>query len=84
MPARSSTPATSREKVARHRARRRADGMRLVQFWVPDTRDPKVRAELARQARLIDSGSDFEETMRWIEANSIFDTEWPKDDDAPG
>lgn len=81
MPASPKSPSSSREKVARHRARRRADGMRLVQFWVPDTRDPAVRAELGRQIATFDP-DDEEETMRWIEANSIFDSEWPRDDDA--
>ena len=46
-------PASSRDKVRDYRARMRAKGMRLVQFWVPDTTLPKFRAEARRQSRLI-------------------------------
>lgn len=31
----------------------RARGMRLVQFWVPDTRAPGFAEELARQCRAL-------------------------------
>jgi hypothetical protein len=45
--------ASSRDKVRDYRARMRAKGMRLVQFWVPDTTSPGFRAEARRQSRLI-------------------------------
>jgi hypothetical protein len=35
------------------RDRLRAQGLRPVQHWVPDVRDPKVRAHLRRQAKLM-------------------------------
>jgi hypothetical protein len=35
------------------RDRLRAQGLRPVQHWVPDVRDPKVRADLRRQAKLM-------------------------------
>jgi hypothetical protein len=34
---------SSREKVRAHRERMRAQGFRLVQMWVPDTREPENR-----------------------------------------
>jgi Protein of unknown function (DUF3018) len=42
--------ASSRDKVRTHRARMRARGMKLVQFWVPDTASPSFRAEARRQS----------------------------------
>jgi hypothetical protein len=40
---------SSRDKVRAHRQRMRAKGMRLVQMWVPDTREPKGNGETDRQ-----------------------------------
>ena len=39
------------KRVARSRQRMRKKGLRLVQFWVPDTRAPGFAEELARQCR---------------------------------
>lgn len=39
-----------REKVKAHRARLRAQGLRPVQFWVPDVRNPAFVAEARRQS----------------------------------
>ncbi|WP_235782906.1 antitoxin MazE-like protein [Bradyrhizobium murdochi] len=39
--------------MAARRARLRAQGLRPVQHWVPDLRDPKVRADLRRQVKLM-------------------------------
>lgn len=38
-------------KVTRHRDRLRAAGYRPVQFWVLDTRSPRLAAILTRQCR---------------------------------
>lgn len=38
----------------------RARGMRLVQFWVPDTRAPGFAEELARQCRVLAKNPDPE------------------------
>jgi hypothetical protein len=43
-----SKPKSSRDKVRAHRAKLRAQGLRPIQIWVPDTRSP----EFARQAHL--------------------------------
>lgn len=48
-----STPGTHR--VKKHRDALRAAGMRPVQIWVPDTRQPGFTAECARQAGLVAS-----------------------------
>jgi Protein of unknown function (DUF3018) len=44
---------TGAERVARHRAAKRAQGLRLKQFWLPDLNNPKVREELALEAKEI-------------------------------
>ena len=49
----SSSKSSSRDRVRAHRARMRAQGMRLVQMWVRDTRTPEFKAEAARQSRLV-------------------------------
>jgi hypothetical protein len=42
-------PAT--DKMTRHRQRLRAAGLRPVQFWVADTRQPALAARLREQCR---------------------------------
>jgi hypothetical protein len=39
--------------MASRRERLRAQGLRPVQFWVPDLRDPKVLADIRRQVKLM-------------------------------
>lgn len=46
-------PKTARERMSARRKRLRALGLRPVQHWVPDLRDPKVRADLRRQGKLL-------------------------------
>ena len=46
-------PKTNRERVATHRAKMRAQGMRLIQIWVPDVRSPEFAAEARRQSLLL-------------------------------
>jgi len=49
----------SRDKVRRHRESLRAQGLRPVQFWVPDVRTEAFRAEARRQSLAI-AASDAE------------------------
>jgi len=54
-----SKPLSRAERVARRRAKLRAAGLRPVQKWLPDTRDPGFVEECRRQSRLIrDSETD--------------------------
>ena len=41
---------TGAQRAARHRDSKRAQGLRLRQFWLPDLRDPKVREQLRGEA----------------------------------
>jgi hypothetical protein len=61
-------PQTPRQRMASRRARLRAQGLRPVQHWVPDMRDPKVKADLRRQARLMTRHPENGAIDRWIEA----------------
>jgi hypothetical protein len=49
------------------RERLRAQGLRPVQHWVPDLRDPRVRADLLRQGRLLARHSENAAIDDWIE-----------------
>lgn len=40
---------TTTERTASYRERQRARGLRPVTMWMPDLRDPLVRAELSRR-----------------------------------
>jgi hypothetical protein len=71
----------SRDKVRRHRQVLRAQGLRPIQIWVPDTRSPAFRAEAERQARLADAGPEFDDVMDFLERVSVFDES--DEDDAP-
>jgi len=51
--------ASTREKVQKHRDRLRAQGMRLVQIWVPDVRSRSFVLAARKQSRLV-AASPFE------------------------
>jgi hypothetical protein len=53
--------------MAARRKKLRAQGLRPVQFWVPDLRDPKVRADLRRQGRLMAQPVEGGTVDDWIE-----------------
>jgi hypothetical protein len=65
-------PKTARERMSARRQRLRAQGLRPVQHWVPDVRDPRVRADLLRQGRLLARHPVSDEIDAWIEA--VYDT----------
>jgi len=63
---------SSRDKVRDYRARMRAKGMKLVQFWVPDTSAPAFRAEARRQSRLAAQSPYEAQDQAFIDAISEF------------
>jgi antidote-toxin recognition MazE-like antitoxin len=71
MPARSKRmrPKTAKERMSARRKRLRAQGLRPVQHWVPDLRDPRVCADLLRQGRLLAQHPENAEIDAWIEAS---------------
>lgn len=61
---------TGAQRAARHRQQKRAQGLRLRQFWLPDLRDPSVRARIEREVASINRSEDEAVVMAWIEANN--------------
>jgi hypothetical protein len=61
-------PRTPQQRMAARRARLRAQGLRPVQHWVPDLRDPKVQADLRRQAKLMAQHPENDAIDAWNEA----------------
>ncbi len=59
---------TGAQRAARFRAAKRAQGLRLKQIWVPDLRDPEVRAAIAREAEEINRRDEADDVMAWLEA----------------
>lgn len=67
---------TGAERVAKRRAALRAQGYKPRQFWLPDLTIPKVRAELAREAkhiRRLDAASDVGTFLESIRVESWAD-----------
>jgi Protein of unknown function (DUF3018) len=69
-----SKPRTPRQRMTARRERLRAQGLRPVQHWVPDLRDPKVRADLRRQAKLMARHPEDAAINDWIEATYDWDS----------
>ena len=57
----------STDKVARHRERMRAAGLRPVQFWVPDTRSPEFVAQVRQQCQALKGDPAEAEALRHTE-----------------
>ena len=54
-----------------YRERQRAKGLRPVQYWVPDLRDPKVREEIRREAAMLSKHPDNAAIDAWIDEWSL-------------
>ena len=50
-------PSIGAQRVAKRRAALRAQGLRPIQIWVPDTRAPGFADECARQAAIADAAN---------------------------
>ena len=69
MPSAAKRKAT-RAKVSAHRARLRAQGMRLLQIWVPDTRSPAFAKEARRQSRALARSPQEKDDIAFVESLS--------------
>lgn len=65
------------DRMRAMRRRRRADGLREVRLNLPDARQKRVRARIAKEVAALDPAQE-RDAMEWIEAVSEFD------DHAPG
>lgn len=71
MPSAAQRKAT-RKKVSAHRARMRAQGMRLLQIWVPDTRSPEFAKEARRQSRAVARSKHAKEDQAFVDSISAW------------
>jgi hypothetical protein len=60
----------NRTKVNAHRDRLRAQGLRPIQIWVPDTRSPEFAKEAKRQSLLIANSPHEAEEQAFIDSVS--------------
>lgn len=72
MPTAAKRKKATRAKVAAHRARMRAQGMRLLQIWVPDTRSPEFAKEARRQMRALARSPHAKEDQAFVDSISEF------------
>ena len=65
--------ATNRRTDVKHSLR--AQGMRLIEIWVPDVKSKKFAAEALRQARLVAESTEEAEIQSFIDSVFV----WPDD-----
>jgi hypothetical protein len=58
----------ARERARKHREKLRAQGLRPIQMWVLDTRNPAVVAEIKRQCLLLREDPQEKQILQEIEA----------------
>jgi hypothetical protein len=66
---------SSREKVNAHRSRLRAQGLRPIQIWVPDTRSPRFKKEAHRQSIAVAASAHAADDQAFITALGELDLE---------
>ena len=60
----------NRRKASTYRERQRAKGLRLVQFWLPDTKSQEFLEEAARQSKLAAESDHAAEDQAWVDSVS--------------
>ncbi len=73
--------ATIRARVASHRERLRAQGLRPLQIWVPDVRAPEFAAAAHEQSVAIATSELEADDQAFVDAVS---SEWDDADEAQG
>lgn len=66
-------PKSSRDKVRAHRARMRAQGLRQITLWVPDTRTEEFRRQAHLDSLAISASEGEKDDLAFIESL----IEWP-------
>jgi Protein of unknown function (DUF3018) len=62
-----SKPRTPQQRMAARRQRLRAQGLRPVQHWVPDLRNPKVLAQIRREAAMLSRHPEDAAVDDWLD-----------------
>ena len=68
--ARSKSSNTGRDKVRRHRARLRRQGLRPIQIWVPDVRAPAFAAAAHRKSLAVAKSPHADADQAFIDSVS--------------
>lgn len=58
---------TVTERVRKHRKGLKHAGLRPIQIWVPDTRNPSFAEECRRQSQNIAKNPHEKESLDWLE-----------------
>lgn len=61
-------PKTARERMQARRDRLRREGLRPVQHWVPDLRQPRVREAIRKEMAILARHRDRDGIDEWLEA----------------
>jgi hypothetical protein len=61
-------PKSPRERMQARRERLRRQGLRPVQHWVPDLRNPRMREVIRKEAALLAQHPEDEALTEWLEA----------------
>lgn len=69
------SPKSTSDKVRRHRALLREQGLRPLQVWVPDTRAPGFPEEARSQSLAVASSRHAEVDQAFVDAISEIDVE---------
>ena len=59
--------ATVVDRVRTHRERLRAEGLRPIELWVPDTSSTRVREELAQEAAIVNAADNLDDVLGFFE-----------------
>jgi hypothetical protein len=61
-------PKTARERMQARRDRLRRQGLRPVQHWVPDLREPRVRQAIRKEVAILAEHQGNDAIDEWLEA----------------
>lgn len=70
---RATTPKSAQERMRIRRERLRTRGLRPVQFWVPDLRNPRMRAAIRKEAASLSAHPENALLDAWIE--TVYDSD---------
>jgi hypothetical protein len=74
-----STAKSSKQRVREHRERLRAQGLRPIQIWVPDTTSEEFRREAHRQSLAAANSPTAKEDQEFVDAISQINDPSSKD-----
>lgn len=60
------------ERVRAYRARKRAQGLRPVTFWLPDLSDPAVEARIREQCKAIAASKQEKDDLAFVDSLSTW------------